>query len=38
MSSEISGELPMDYQSRIGDIIYHLTPAGQSPVRQNQKP
>ena len=28
MSSEISGELPMDYQSRIGDIIYHLTPAG----------
>ena len=25
MSSEISGELPMDYQSRIGDIIYHLT-------------
>ncbi|MGB4456751.1 MAG: aminodeoxychorismate synthase component I [Flavobacteriaceae bacterium] len=28
MSSEISGELPMDYRSRIGDIIYHLTPAG----------
>ena len=28
MSSEISGELPVDYRSRIGDIIYHLTPAG----------
>ncbi len=28
MSSEISGELPSDYRSRLGDILFTLLPAG----------
>ena len=28
MSSEISGELPIDYKNRLGDILFSMLPAG----------